>query len=140
PTRGPIKEGSEHRLKHRRASVGFEMTVRHVALHPISVGIEIRDRLKRARLEVRAPEVNSHPPPRIVERTDVNPVGVLPFAVALAEVPTLELCQNTHETPRPRLTQYCVANHPQSSRSSQPKTPRRTLQESRVPRCVPTTS
>src|SRR5947208_9154177 len=39
-----------------------------------------------------------------------------------------------------RLTQYWVANHPQSSRSSQPKTPRRTLQESRLPRCVPTTT
>src|SRR6266480_1332894 len=70
-------------------------------------------------------------------------LGVLPMVpleLGRRHAPMYVRCRYAVKSRWRSLTQYWVANHPQSNPSSQPKTPRRTLPESGAPRCVPTTS
>src|SRR5690349_24989464 len=92
----PLEEALEDLLQHVGTAGALEPAVQHLADDPLRVGLGPPDRHEWATLERGAPEIDAHPPPRVVERLDGDAVGMLPLAVAVVGVPRLDLSERVH--------------------------------------------
>jgi hypothetical protein len=66
------------------------LALRHFAVDPITLGFEFRHGKKDTIFEYRLGKIDLDVPAGIIQRTDPNAVCVLPVAIALRGIPSLE--------------------------------------------------
>jgi hypothetical protein len=104
----PRQERAQNLLKHERSTVSLKLSVSDSAVNPICLVLQALNLLERTVCQVSLNKLNGHNPSRIVERVYLDAVRVLPIAIALGLIPSLQLLKCVHVVKGPSGLTFAI--------------------------------